>query len=313
MTIWQQRYLSLHPLKDDSAILCIQRFQDELRLHHKQGVGLARKIATDCALQLKQNGHIQSDWIASTDADASLPVNYFQRLDEIAAVGQTFEFQHEINQGPVSLATQRYELGLRYYRAGLEWAGSDYAIHTLGSCLAVNAHAYASVRGFPKRAGGEDFYLLNKLVKIGEVRHRDDITIHIQSRESDRVPFGTGPAIQKILKLQHPDNYHYYDPRVFDELKRCLTVMKRLTPDASFEDWQASFEPLHFEILQGFGLARIYQHQRHQNLNQVNLQHNLFVWFDGLLTLRFIHAIRDQKFADISLLKALEKAPFSAT
>ena len=64
-------------------------------------------------------------------------------------------------------ATALYELRLHHYVLGLEYAGSPYAYHTLGSCLAVKADAYAQVRGFPKRAGAEDFYLLNKLAKLG--------------------------------------------------------------------------------------------------------------------------------------------------
>ena len=62
-----------------------------------------------------------------------------------------------------------YEYSLRYYVAGLTYAQSPYAFHTIGSTMAVNAEHYASVRGFPRREAGEDFYLLNKLAKVGSV------------------------------------------------------------------------------------------------------------------------------------------------
>ena len=53
---------------------------------------------------------------------------------------------------------------------GLGFAGSPYAYHSVGSTLAVRAEAYAIVRGVPKRAAGEDFYLLDKLAKVTPIR-----------------------------------------------------------------------------------------------------------------------------------------------
>ncbi len=73
----------------------------------------------------------------------------------------------------VFLATQLYELSLRYYVAGMKFARSPYAFHTIGSSMAVSPVHYARVRGFPKREAGEDFYLLNKLAKLGSVLELD--------------------------------------------------------------------------------------------------------------------------------------------
>lgn len=311
--LWQNEHLSLHECQDPaSAILCIRRYDEGLRLNPKHGVGLARKIAADCALRLVHDMVISSHWIASTDADASLPDNYFQNLrtaETTAAI--TFEYKHEVNQGPVSMATQRYEQALRYYQAGLQWAGSPYAFHSLGSCLAFNSYDYASARGFPKRAGGEDFYLLNKLAKIGIVSHCDDIQVAIQSRQSDRVPFGTGPAISKILALDSTDEYRYYDPAVFVELKSCLDSLNSLKPADEINSWEGAFAPHHFSTLEDFGIGRIFEHQLHQKFTPESLNPHLHIWFDGLLTLRFIHAMRDLMHPDILLNDALEKSPFS--
>ena len=61
-------------------------------------------------------------------------------------------------------------LSLRYYVAGMKYARSHLThFHTIGSTMAVRASYYAKVRGFPKREAGEDFYLLNKLAKVGTV------------------------------------------------------------------------------------------------------------------------------------------------
>ena len=70
----------------------------------------------------------------------------------------------------IDQATVMYEISLRYYVLGLAAARSSYAYQSIGSTLCVDAPAYLSVRGFPKRAVGEDFYLLDKLAKVGPLR-----------------------------------------------------------------------------------------------------------------------------------------------
>ena len=92
-------------------------------------------------------------WICSTDADATLPPGYFQQLENLpaGAAGATFPFWHAPGEdASCNLATALYELRLHHYVRGLEYAGSPYAFHTLGSCLAVAVEGYAQVRGFPK-------------------------------------------------------------------------------------------------------------------------------------------------------------------
>lgn len=314
-TQWQNEHLTLFQMNDpSSAILCISRYQADLRMKENQGVGIARKIAADCALKLTQSMHIGSHWIASTDADTTLPDDYFQLIhqqEKCAAL--TFNFVHEVNQGPVSKATQMYEQSLRYYQKGLAWAGSPYAFYSLGSCLAINTFDYAKVRGFPKRSGGEDFYLLNKLTKIGTIKHCPEISVHIQSRLSERVPFGTGPAVGKILALDTPQSYQYYHPDVFTELKTCLTSLNQLFPVADMMHWQSLFKTSHYEWLMQQGLERLFLHQQQQNINTEQLQQHVINWFDGLMTLRFIHYIRDTEIPNCNLVDAIEKSPFYAT
>ena len=124
-------------------------------------------------------------------------------------------------------ATRLYEYSLRYYVAGLSFAHSPYAFHTIGSTIAVNAAHYAKVRGFPRRQAGEDFYLLNKLAKVGAIMQlgaeTDCEPIDIAARLSDRVPFGTGAAVGKIMELEDPAReFLLYHPSVFGLLRSWL-------------------------------------------------------------------------------------------
>ena len=197
------------------------------------GVGLARKTGCDLALQWMAAGGISGQWLCSTDADATLPADYFEQLDSAApdAVAAVFPFRHVPGGDEAcDTATALYELRLHHYVLGLEYAGSPYAFHTLGSCLAIRASAYAQVRGFPKRAGAEDFYLLNK---AGQTRARlpgcPAHCIELQSRRSSRVPFGTGPAVAAILSAAQPHEAAiFYHPQCFEALRALLASLPEL-------------------------------------------------------------------------------------
>ena len=153
----------------------------------RAGVGLARKIGADIALRWIAERRIEMPVIYSTDADASLPAGYFEAARGEAA-GWVYPFVHTSGDADLARRGLMYELSLRYYVNRLEYAGSPYAFHTVGSCLAIDATSYAKVRGFPRRNAAEDFYLLNKLAKVGWIRRLKGPVIEIEARASTRVP-----------------------------------------------------------------------------------------------------------------------------
>lgn len=269
------------------------------------GVGLARKTGCDLALRWIHEGAISGPWICSTDADATLPPDYFKQLATSApdAVAAVLPFQHVPGKdAAIDNATTLYELRLHQYVLGLEYAGSPYAHHTLGSSLAVKAEAYAQVRGFPKRAGAEDFYLLNKLAKLGPITKTQGQCIALQSRPSDRIPFGTGPAVAAIARAERPgDEPLFYHPQCFEALRVLLLSMEALqqSPAPGLEDLLIShgLEPnlaLHSRLnLEAMGIEKALQHCRRQGKSPGQFQRQFHQWFDGFRSLKFIHAIRD--------------------
>src|SRR5690606_25563210 len=56
-----------------------------------------------------------------------------------------------------------YEIFLRYYALGLQYAAYPYAFQTVGSSMAARASIYASIGGMNRRKAGEDFYFLHKV------------------------------------------------------------------------------------------------------------------------------------------------------
>jgi hypothetical protein len=319
--IWQQGNLSLIDLchssrhkKVNASILVVNRYSQPIPAD--QGVGLARKIGADLAIKLFTQGHINASWVHSTDADAYLPDNYFtaHAVNNVAlkhAVATCCNFYHHSEHQAIHQANLRYENALRYYVAGLHYAQSPYAYFTIGSILSFDMLAYCQARGFPKRNAGEDFYLLNKLAKLGEVAYLAEVTIKLEARPSQRVPFGTGPAVQNIMQLvEQGQDYQYYNPAVFVHLKACLQAFECLWQYRQQPElWLAFLPEKSQQALNNIGLLNFVAKQQENKQAQFNKQ--LTVWFDSFKTLKFIHALRDLGLENIALEQAIADAPFS--
>ena len=251
-------------------------------LPRREGVGLARKLGTDLALDLYNRRILSSPWFFQTDADATLPRGYFETALPEHASAVVFAHEHVSSDSRLLRAARLYEQHMHYYVAGLRFAGSSYAYPTLGSTIAVNATAYAMVRGYPRRNAGEDFHLLNKLNKISRVVHMPQITVRLAARLSHRVPFGTGPALADISQTLATDDsgeaYLSYHPQVFCMLRRTLAALH-----AYEREGIDSFHPQDAEILHRLGWSRVRAAFR---LGRSGAVHE---WFDGLKSLRFVH------------------------
>ena len=174
-------------------------------------------------------GQLNSQWICSGDADACWSDALFEQTWPGNASATTLPFIHlPTNDQELSEATLLYELRLHHYVLQLMAINSSYAFHTLGSACAFNAEAYAAVRGMPLRSAAEDFYILNKLAKVAPVHRATGPMVTIEARTSSRVPFGTGPAVQKLTESAVPtDEPIFYDARCFETLSRVHELFER--------------------------------------------------------------------------------------
>lgn len=310
---------------DGFDAIVVDRSSPGYQLPPRQGVGLARKLGADLALGLKARGQLRAAGFGSTDADASLPTGYFSAGER--GLGQAsaavFPFTHgPSEETPLARATAAYELSLRYYVLGLDYAGSSYAYHSLGSTLYVDFEAYAQVRGFPKRLAGEDFYLLDKLAKLGSIRRLEAPSVHIEARLSTRVPFGTGPGVQRLLVTDGgPDGLTLYAPRCFGVLGELLASFSEFAETRDVERMRLQLAgrlkqgtvpegQVVLAHLDALGMPQMLRDALAQAKNSVQLSRRLRIWFDALRTLRLIHALRDQCHPSLPWRQALASAPF---
>jgi hypothetical protein len=317
--IWASDNMDLRETPSGSAVLTVHRYEENHRLPDRCGVGLARRIGCDCALRLFLDGRVHDPLIRNTDADARLPGSWFDTAATDAG-GVVYPFTHRPPEDPaLTLAGQLYELSLHYYVLGLRWAGSPFAFHSVGSTIAVDARAYARVRGFPKRSGGEDFYLLNKLAKVSTIHCPTQPFVELETRPSERVPFGTGPAVNRIARLERPtEELKVYDSRCFDFVREWIRQFEQFWSDGErgashrvrkslserfpadmVRDWADEFD-----IDDALGHAF-----KHADSKAAFVRH-MHVWFDAFRTLKTVHFLRNRCFASQPLTVTFLNAPF---
>jgi hypothetical protein len=161
------------------------------------GVGWARKIAMDeIAGRADDN-----DIILCMDGDTvfnrfylSAVIETFEKNQEIVALA--IPYYHKltgINDKDRSIL--RYEIYMRYYLLNLFRIKNPYSFTAIGSAMAVPVWAYRKVGGMTPFKSGEDFYFMQKMAKNGPVGIWCDEQVFPAARFSDRVFFGTGPAM----------------------------------------------------------------------------------------------------------------------
>jgi len=316
---WQSVDSSGLTLYNDTAssrdVLLVDRFSAGHQFPPKGGVGHARKTGADLAAYLVHQRRVRSPWIHCSDADVRLPQRYLtcsaaineESAQDTAAL--VYPFRHSVvmdnTDDEIMQATQLYEYSLRYYVAGLSFAGSPYAFHTIGSTMAVNAAHYASVRGFPRRQAGEDFYLLNKLAKVGSIRQLSAETdcepIDIAARRSDRVPFGTGAAVGKLMELESPEKeFLLYHPTVFSLLQSWLGSLPAFWQARSSDIGAILSQQALIGGLEELGATAALQHALRQSSDARQFKRQMHTWFDAFRTLKLIHYLRDHYLPSIS-------------
>ena len=271
---------------------------DGYEIDPAEGVGAARKIGMDTALPML---NWQADpLILSLDADTLVEPDYLEAVanffaGDAEAAGAWIRFEHQPGAtAEEDDAIAAYELFIRLYVECLRLAGSPYAYHTLGSAFAVRARDYVRAGGMRRKNGGEDFYFLQALRKIGSIGGVVATCVRPSSRPSDRVPFGTGPRIAAFLASGAAE-MRVYNPLIFDLLKRVYAAVDNGGLDgtgdaASLRLWLDALPPLAVSWLESQGFVEQWPSiVRNTPCSSVKRRWAFHTWFDAFKTLKFVH------------------------
>jgi len=273
------------------------------------GVGLARKIGMDEAVRRFHAIDKHNGVIACYDADASCDSNYLVELEKHfkespKSPACSIHFEHPISGTQYDEAIYngiiQYELHLRYYKNGLAYAGVPYAFHTIGSSMAVRSNAYQKQNGMNKRKAGEDFYFLQKLIPLGYFTALKTTKIIPSPRVSDRVPFGTGKAMQNWLDEAQQELLSY-NPKSFIDLKLFTEAVPKLY-EGMYEipvTVQEFLNTIDFEE----NLTKI----RKNSKSVAHFNEIFFKWFNAFKVLKYMHFARDKYYPDITIFEGANK------
>jgi len=269
------------------------------------GVGLARKIGMDEALRRFDDVARLEGVIVGYDADCGCERNYLTTIEQHfqqnpQSPGCSIYFEHPLSgtlSPQIYEAVGAYELHLRYYVQALRYAGFPHAHHSIGSCMAVRADAYRSQGGMNKRKAGEDFYFLHKIIPLGGFTDLTGTTVIPSPRPSDRVPFGTGKAVRRVVAGQEIKTYPL---GAFLDLKQLLDRLPSI--DLSAEAFAARLAD---GLPQSVGcflteqqFDRALKQIRENTANEKAFRKRFFGWFDGFRAMKFVHDARDRFYGE---------------
>jgi len=192
-------------------------------------VGLARREAMEAANRMADN----DDILISLDADTTFDRDYFTSVadslssyPDAAALAVPY-YHHLTGQEEADRAILRYEIYMRHYNLNMLRIANPYAFTALGSAVALPVRSYRAVGGITPHKSGEDFYFLQKLRKYGKVIVWNREKVFPAARFSDRVLFGTGPA---MIKGSSGDwkSYPIYPFLLFNEVSDTFGLFDRL-------------------------------------------------------------------------------------
>jgi len=159
----------------------------------------------------------------------------------------------------------------------------------------VRAGAYTRVGGMNKRKAGEDFYFLHKLTNGNEYGEIISTTVYPSSRESDRVPFGTGRAIQEALKSEK--KLLTYNPQSFLIFKKLIAQLP--------EVYQGKLQLEHLnEEMHGFlnliSLSALIQSCKKNTSTYTSFKKRFYSRIDAFLFMKYLHHMRDKAYPNVS-------------
>lgn len=195
----------------------------------KSGVGWARKVMMDYVAHVASD----DDIIISMDADTRFPDTYAMsvcsRFGKYSkATAMSVPYYHTLGENPIhNECVLRYESYMRHYMANMLRIKNMYAFTALGSALAFPVKSYKKVGGITPYRSGEDFYLLQNLRKVGNILLWNDDMVFPSGRLSNRVDFGTGPALRKGLNGDW-ESYPFYEENYFNDVKVTFDMFPQL-------------------------------------------------------------------------------------
>ena len=297
-----REYSARYGNRPDPGIRCHFILAGDLPARYA-GAGLARKIGMDEAIRRFEAAGTDDGIILSFDADTICDPDYFTAirdhfLSHPGTCGCSIRFEHPLHgtgfEPAVYRAVTFYELHIRYYLRGLRSTGHPNVYHTVGSAFAVRADAYCRQGGMNRRKAGEDFYFLQKLFGAGDFSECNSTRVLPSPRPSDRVVFGTGPAIREFLQTgREPLTFH---PETFRFIGQFLSRTEKLykISEAGYTAFSDETDSLMASFLQANRFWEVLTEINSNVSTPESFHKRLLRWFNMFRMLKFLNSCKNE-------------------
>lgn len=290
----------------------IQFFVNHISLPKKHaGVGLARKAGMDEATRRFELIGNEKGIILCFDADCVCAPNFLSEIHnsflQKDLKGASIYYEH-LTDNLSDLEKEgilQYELHLRHYVNGLRKAGYPYAFHTVGSSMAVRVDIYKKAGGMNRRKAGEDFHFLHKVIPFGNFEEITTTAVYPSPRISNRVPFGTGKAMDDWISNSKSTFYSYH-PSIFNDISELLKTVPLLYKNDDISEITKNLTPEIRAYLELENFSSIVIAINKQSSHLDTFIHRWFSWLNGLKVLHLAHYLRDNKYESIPICTAVD-------
>ncbi len=283
------------------------------------GAGLARKKGMDEAVKRFHQLNKPDGIIVSLDADTLVDQNYLTAIENHfinhpTQVGATIAFSHqrdglsEKHRQGIDL----YEAYMYYYKNALAYTGYPYPMFTIGSAFAVLADAYVKRGGMNRRQAGEDFYFLQNLTQLGVVGEINATTVYPSARISNRVPFGTGPLLNRWMRGEE-DLSTTYNFSAFFDLKSFFMQADQLYKIAAeeYKKWLLNLPPSVEGFLQTDCFGEEVKVLNENCATQSAFKKRFFQKFNAFKILKFLNFAHSNYYQKASLHEQMQRLSVS--
>ena len=263
------------------------------------GVGLARKIGMDAVASHFFKNNIENGIIISLDADTIVQNNYFEAIyDEFnkneKLNGISIYYEHlPVRNKNINLAITLYELHLRYYINMLRKINFSFAFHTIGSAFAINYRAYLRQNGMPKKQGGEDFYLLNKIMLEGNYKDLTITSVFPSARPTQKTPFGTGKTVTSIIRSGNK-TFYTYNPKGFYLLEQIISNLTTLY-ESGCNNYFSKLADETRKFLKTINFCDNINKIKKNTTNFNSFRKAFLTWFNGFKAVKFLNYLHNER------------------
>jgi hypothetical protein len=280
------------------------------------GVGLARKIGMDEAVRRFDSIDNPGGIIVSFDADSVCDRNYLLEIERHfkgfpKTNGCSVYFEHPIEgtdyPEEIYKGIVQYELHLRYLVNGLRFCSFPYSYHTVGSSFVVSAEAYVKQGGMNTRQAGEDFYFLHKVIPLGHFYEINTTRVIPSPRQSDRVPFGTGAALNKFIGSGCGEMLTY-NFCLFENLKKLFSSTDEFfkAPDNTVKSIVNKMDIALKDFMEKNGYVAEIDEINRNSPNINTFRKRYFNWFNAFRIVKYLNYASELYFPKIPISSAID-------